>query len=323
MKFIDYLFKKIEFNPNQGYAMFYYRNGETFNKCFGKVKDSDSDDITFDSNFRLASVSKQFIAFGIVKLVHEGKLTYQTNIRYIFNDLPTYFDHITIKQVLNHTSGIYDYENMEHDENVQISDEDVFAFLKKTQTTYFEPGSKYQYSNTGYILLGLIISKVTNRELNEYIETEIFKPAKMDNSKVNLEGITKISNRAYGHIINNDNYIVKDQYWCSATIGDGGLYSSINELKRWCKYLNNSAEFKDMKVPNIVGNYDEYGLGIRIVKVKDKEFYFHSGSTIGTNTLLLFSVDLDLCFLFLTNINGFSTTKIKELFVEYLLSEDC
>ena len=182
---------------------------------------------------------------------------------------------------------------------------------------------KYQYSNTGYILLGLIISKVTNRELNEYIETEIFKPAKMDNSKVNLEGITKISNRAYGHIIDNDNYIVKDQYWCSATIGDGGLYSSINDLKRWCKYLNNSVEFKDMKVPNIVGNYDEYGLGIRIVKVNDKEFYFHSGSTIGTNTLLLFSVDLDLCFLFLTNINGFSTTKIKELFVEYLLSEDC
>ena len=78
-----------------------------------------------------------------------------------------------------------------------------------------------------------------------------------------------------------------------------------------------------MKIPNLVGNYDEYGLGIRIVKVNNNEFYFHSGSTIGTNTLLLFSVDLDLCFLFLTNINGFNTTRIKDLLVEFLMNEEC
>ena len=137
MKFIDYLFRKIEFNPNQGYAMFYYRNGETFNKCFGKVKDSDSDDITFDSNFRLASVSKQFIAFGIVKLVHEGKLTYQTNIRYIFSDLPTYFEHITIKQVLNHTSGILNYESMQHNEDdPQLQDDDIITFSYERNKSY-------------------------------------------------------------------------------------------------------------------------------------------------------------------------------------------
>ena len=323
MSVIEQLKQGLIKHPNQGYALYLYNNGLVYKDVNGKVEDENSDDITFDSCFRLASVSKQFIAFAIVKLVNDNLLSYETTVKELYPQLPEFFNNITIKNLLQHTSGIYDYENMEHDENVQISDEDVLTFLKNTKTTYFEPGSKYQYSNTGYILLGLIISKVTNRELNEYIETEIFKPAKMDNSKVNLEGITKISNRAYGHIIDNDNYIVKDQYWCSATIGDGGLYSSINDLKRWCKYLNNSVEFKDMKVPNIVGNYDEYGLGIRIVKVNDKEFYFHSGSTIGTNTLLLFSVDLDLCFLFLTNINGFSTTKIKELFVEYLLSEDC
>ena len=323
MKFIDYLFKNIQFNPNQGYAMFYYHKGEVFNKCLGKLKDKDSEEITLDSNFRLASVSKQFIAFAIVKLVNEGKLAYQQNIKSIFTDLPDYFENITVKHLLNHTSGIFDYENVEHDENIQISDGDILTFLRNTSETYFTPGSKYQYSNTGYILLGLIISQISKRELNEYIETEIFKPSKMYNSKVNLEGITNISNRAYGHIMEKDCYIVKDQYWCSATIGDGGLYSSINDLKCWCKYLNSSKEFQEMKIPNLVGNYDEYGLGIRIVKVNNNEFYFHSGSTIGTNTLLLFSVDLDLCFLFLTNINGFNTTRIKELLVEFLMNEEC
>ena len=65
-----------------------------------------------------------------------------------------------------------------------------------------------------------------------------------------------------------------------------------------------------------------YITSIRIVKIKDKELYYHSGSTIGTNTLLLFSADFDLCLLFLTNLNGFSTTKIKELLVEYLENEE-
>lgn len=322
MKFIDYLFNKISLYPEQGYALFYYEKGEMFERCNGKLNGSNSDDISFSSNFRLASVSKQFIAFGIVKLINDGKLTYTSSILSIFPELPSYFKDITIKHVLNHTSGIYDYENMDHDDNIQIHDNDIITFLKETKETYFTPGTKYQYSNTGYILLGLVISKVSNRDLAEYIETEIFQKANMNYSKVNYEGFTEISNRAYGHILLDNKMVMKDQYWCSATIGDGGLYSSINDLKKWCKYLYFTKEFIDMKVPNLTGNYDEYGLGIRIVKIKDKELYYHSGSTIGTNTLLLFSADFDLCLLFLTNLNGFSTTKIKELLVEYLENEE-
>ena len=96
---------------------------------------------------------------------------------------------------------------MEHDENIQIVDEDIIDFLLTTDKTYFEPGSTYRYSNTGYILLGLIVSKVTNRALNEYIETEIFKKALMFNSKANIQGKTIIDKRAYGHIIDNEKVI--------------------------------------------------------------------------------------------------------------------
>lgn len=318
----DLLLKDMIIHEQQGYALYCYHDGHIIEECKGKLKEEDSKNINFDSNFRLASVSKQFIAFGVVNLINEKRLTLDTCILDVFCDLPNYFKDITIKHLLNHTSGIYDYEDMDHDENIQIVDNDIINFLKTTGITYFTPGSTYRYSNTGYILLGLIISKITGRELNEYIETEIFKKANMLSSKVNIEGKTMIKNRAYGHIIKEDKLIVKDQYWCSATIGDGGLYSSINDLKKWVKYLIKTENFKLMKQPNYINNndYNEYGLGIRIVDVNGKELIYHTGSTIGTNTLLLFSLDLNLCVLFLTNINNNSTTKIKEHLVEYFIN---
>ena len=307
------LTKNIIVNENQGYAFYFYNNGKIIEKTNGVVKEEQSEKITFDSNFRLASVSKQFIAFAIVKLIKENKLSYDQNVKTIFNELPFYFEKITIKHLLNHTSGILNYEDMSHTDE-QIHDEDIIKFLKTTDKTYFEPGLTYKYSNTGYILLGLIIKKVSNRDLVDYIENEVFIPAKMYESKVNIEGATNIKNRAYGHILNDDKLVVKDQYWCSATIGDGGLYSSVNELKKWVKYLLTTKEYQDMKIPNYINeeSYNEYGIGIRITKVNDKEIIYHCGDTIGTNTLLLFSVDYNICLIFLTNLNNINTTTMKE-----------
>lgn len=322
MKIFKILTKDVLLHSGQGYALFYYHQGQVLENVNGKVSDKDSDNITFKTNFRLASVSKQFIAFGIVKLIQNNYLSYHTNIKEIYPNLPEYFSQITIKNLLNHTSGIYDYENIPHnnDDDLQILDQDVFDFLKTTNATYFEPGTKYRYSNTAYILLGLIIEKISGFTIGEYL-AEVFKEAGMINTKVNYQGKTNIKNRAYGHLIDNNNELfVKDQYWCSATIGDGGLYSSVNDLKAWCKYLAKSQEFKEMKIPNYIGpsEYNEYGLGIRIIKVNDKEIFYHCGDTIGTNTLLLWSEELELCLIFLTNLGNIDTSIMKDNLISLL-----
>ena len=97
-------------------------------------------------------------------------LDYDTTIKEIFNDLPEYFNKITIKHLLTHTSGIYDYETTPHkDDDKQILDRDILTFLQTTTQTYFEPGSKYQYSNTGFILLGLIIEEVRKEKIAIYL----------------------------------------------------------------------------------------------------------------------------------------------------------
>ena len=315
MTLLEKLISNIVVHPEQGYALYCYNNGEIVEKVNGKTKESNSDDISFVSNFRLASVTKQFIAFGIVRLINKGLLSYDTIIKELYPELPDYFNKITIKNLLNHTSGIYNYEDIPHKEDdPQIQDDDIIPFLEKTDGTYFETNTIYRYSNTAYVLLGLIIKKISKMSLGDYYDL-IFKEAGMNNSIVNYQGITDVKNRAYGHLLNEQNELyVKDQYWCSATIGDGGLYSSVNDLKKWCKYLFESNEFKDMRVPNPLKSDDTtaYGLGIRVININGKELFYHCGSTIGTSTIVIFSKDFNFCLIFLSNLGNINTSGIKE-----------
>ena len=105
---VEKLLKNVIIHKEQGYALYFYNNGEVLESVNGKVKEKNSESITFKSNFRLASVTKHFIAYGIVLLIKKGLLSYDTKISSIFTDLPNYFNKITIKNLLNHTSGIYD-----------------------------------------------------------------------------------------------------------------------------------------------------------------------------------------------------------------------
>lgn len=320
MNVLEKLKQNVVRHKDQGYALYFYNNGEEYKEVNGKVSDSLSDDITFDSCFRLASVSKQFVAYAIVQLIKENKLSYDTTIKSLYEELPDYFNNITIKNLLQHTSGIYDYEDMEYDRTKQLQDIEIIDFLKTTDKTYFTPGETYRYSNTAYILLGLIVGKVSNMEIKDYIEQNVLYKAGMYNSYVNIQGVTKIKNRAYGHVLENNELVVKDQYWCSATIGDGGLYSTINDLKKWVKFLANSEIYQEMKIPNYINeqSYNEYGLGIRIIEVDGKEIIYHCGSTIGTNTLVLFSEDYNLCLIFLTNLNVIDTSIMKDNLVNLI-----
>ena len=299
-------------NPEQPYIIYFRYGKDTYKNS----KDYDNA-INENTNFRLASVTKQFIAYGIISLVDDGKLAFETTIDQIYPELPLYFQAITIKQLLNHTSGILDYEEfLEKDyQEHQLLDKDILDFLKNTDHTYFAPGAKYRYSNTAYILLGLIISKISGKTISAYLDNLIFKPLKMDLSLVNIQGKTKIPNRALGHIIKDGKIVMQDQYWCSATIGDGGIYSNVTDLIKWLEHLkanynklSNTMFNRSIKT----GPNSFYGMGMRIVDLEGGTIYTHSGSTIGTNTLIAFSLDFDFELIFLTNLGPTETDKIRE-----------
>lgn len=307
----DSLLKGLVVDPYQGYAFYYRNKDEVIEEYNGFESVNTKKPIRSNSCFRLASVSKQFIAYGIMKLVENKLLSYKTTLYSLFNDMPEYTKKITISHMLYHTSGLYDYENMPHTDE-QISDYDVLDYIRETNDTYFKPGEKYQYSNTAYVILGLVLEKTTLARTDFVLEDLIFKPLKMLNTKANYEGETKFENRAYGHIKKRGKFVQKDQYWCSATIGDGGIYSNIDDLKKWLYYLHTTdykTLNKTMFKPNIIGDVNtEYGYGIRNRVIKGYNVVYHCGSTIGTRTIIGFIKELDVEFIFLTNIDGIETS---------------
>lgn len=317
------LLENIVIDNEQGYAFYYEDERGKVEAYQGYQSDTSSNMINSDTNFRLASVSKQFIGLAIYELIKSGKLSYDTCVNDIIN-LGKYAKDITIKNLLTHTSGILDYEDMDHTEE-QIHDIDVVKYLQRQDHVKFSPNSEYSYSNSAFVLLGLIIEKVSKRKINEYIESEIFAHIGMNDSKVNIQGVTDIKNRAYGHQYVNGELVVKDQYWCSATIGDGGLYSSVTDLKKWLDYLmslykNNQAKYADYFKANILNNGEnsEYGFGIRHIVRKGIDIIYHCGSTIGTNTIIGFIPSENKKFIFLTNFDGIDTSKFIDNLVKII-----
>lgn len=309
------LLKGLILDPYQGYAFYYREKDKVIEEYSGFETVNTNKPIRENSCFRLASVSKQFIAYAIMTLVEENQLSYDTTLYSLFNDMPEYTKKITIDHLLHHTSGIYDYEDMPHTDE-QIDDYDVLDYIRETDGTYFEIGSKYQYSNTAYVILGIIIEKILYLKAGLYLDQIVFSKLGMNDSKVNYQGETVFENRAFGHVLKDGKLIEKDQYWCSATIGDGGIYSNMVDLKKWLKYLSVTDYDrlkKTMFKPNIINGVNtEYGLGIRIKNIKGHEVIYHCGSTIGTRTIIGFIKDLDIEFIFLTNIDGNGSDKLIE-----------
>ncbi len=316
------LIKGIVNDSYQGYAL-YFKYKDIIVEEFSGFKNINSFEmINSKTNFRLASVSKEFIAYGILTLIDKNMLKLDDCLYDLFDNMPTYTKNIKVSNMLCHTSGLFDYEDMEHTDK-QVSDNDVLNYIRSTNNTYFTPGEKYQYSNTAYVLLGLIIEKVSGVKLGKYMLENVFKKANMIDTCVDYEGITKINNRAYGHILCDGKLVMKDQYWCSATIGDGGIYSNINDLKKWIKYLRSidnypyNLMFKTNYDNN--GNDIMYGYGLRCKKVLNKyDIIYHCGDTIGTNTILGYINDLDIEFVFLTNKGGINTELFKTNLENYL-----
>ena len=307
------LLKDVIIDSYQGYAFYYRKKDQIIEEYSGFESVNTFTPIKDKTCFRLASVSKQFIAFAIKTLIDEDKLSMNTTLYSLFDNMPEYTKNISVANLIYHTSGIYDYEDMDHSDE-QISDEDVLNYIRTTKDTYFEIGSKYQYSNTAYVILGLIVEKVSGKKIGEYMD-EIFTKLGMSYTKVNYQGETVFPERAYGHIYVDGKLVEKDQYWCSATIGDGGIYSNVLDLKKWLEYISQEKylEFKqDILKPNILPNGvdSEYGYGIRIKKHNGIEIVYHCGDTIGTNTIIGFIKELDIEFILLTNINGIDTSKL-------------
>src|SRR6266576_6736626 len=207
---IDAIFSRVTSSNAPGLAVLVRKNGSTvFARGYGVRELRTKAKIDAHTNFRLASFTKQFTAMAIMLLVHDGKLRYDETLPEIFPDFPAFGKTISIHNMLNHTSGLPDYEDLmdaaEKSKGTiwtpekQIQDADVLELLKKETNGKFAPGTSWSYSNSGYVVLGLIVAKVSGNTYGEFLQTRIFAPLKMNHTIAFQQGKNEAGNRAFGH----------------------------------------------------------------------------------------------------------------------------
>ncbi len=253
---------------------------------------------SIETNFRLASVTKQFTAMSVLILRDRGSLSLDDPITDFFPEGPALWRSITVRHLLTHTSGLVDYEDvMPETTSVPVLDKDVLRLVKGIDTTYFVPGSRYQYSNTGYALLALIVERTSGLTFAAFLRKEIFDPAGMTHTVAFENGISTVDRRAYGYSPepgSASGFLRTDQSVTSSVLGDGGIYSSVTDLLAWHRILLSErlvsrATMDEAFTPHTTSDDGKvrYGYGWMVEEMEGMKALTHSGSTIGFRNFII------------------------------------
>jgi CubicO group peptidase (beta-lactamase class C family) len=276
-----------------------------FRRAFGFADLEARTPATPATNYRLASMTKQFTAASILLLAEDGRLTLDDPVRKWLPSLPAAANDITLKHLLTHTSGLIDYEDlMAEGTTQQVHDADVLHLLEAENRTYFAPGTQYRYSNSGYSLLALIVGRCSGKDFAAFLRERIFKPLHMQNTVAFEEGVSTVANRAYGYSFVKNSWMRTDQSLTSAVLGDGGIYSSIDDLAKWDAALYDNRLLRKESLRSAFAPATktddpavEYGFGWRITG----ESLWHSGETMGFRNVIVRFPAHQLSVVVLTN----------------------
>ncbi|WP_299823542.1 serine hydrolase domain-containing protein [uncultured Pontibacter sp.] len=311
-----------------GAALLLSLGGELlFEKGYGCANLGTSESITPATNFRLASVSKQFTAMCVQLLQQQGLLTYEDKLYGYFPALIHFGGDISINHLICHTSGLPDFEEfVEDDRQEQVKESEVLRITAAQPRLYFKPGSQYRYSNTGYVLLALLVEKVSGMPYAEFLQKYIFEPLDMANT-VLYEAGKRIPNRAIGYARNAaGEVILSDQSACSATKGDGCIYTSVHDYLKWHEALLTNDAFKlDATLENIsttIGNNPgwRYGMGwFYANRSNGSHEFYHTGSTCGFSNLVIRVPESQLLVACFSNIadNPYLLTSLIDVLQQY------
>ena len=236
---LDSLFQTVFKNGEPGGAVLLVKNGQIiYKKGFGIADIQTNEPITSKTLFNIGSASKTFVAYGILKLAQEGKLSLDDDLYKYFPDFkdPAIAKKIKLYHLLTHTSGLPDSRKVEEDSVFYLTakDEENFAPIKQTEKLNFEPGTQFQYSNPAFNGLALVIEKLTGGKWQDYISRIIFQPAGMKHSTI-TDGAHPEKGVSHGYLSDGKKFIEKDygEEPTFAAAGNGGVWSSVEELWKY------------------------------------------------------------------------------------------
>lgn len=283
-------------------------------EAFGWENHEQKDSLTLESSFQLASVSKQFTAAAILLLVQEGKISLQDSIRRFFPELP--YTNVTLHHLLSHRSGLDKYTNICDNyfrekcvdpPSHYTNDSVISLFSRISVRAIHHPDEKYDYSNTGYVLLAAVVEQVSGQPFHRFLKTNFFEPLGMTHTWVNGDG-QEHAHRTRGYYKSWNRW---DDGFLDEVTGDKGVYSSVHDLFLWDRALRNGVIIHhDLLAKAFTGYSDEltgkktwnYGYGWRTVDFPDgARAVFHNGWWHGYTSCFYRGISDDVTIIILCN----------------------
>lgn len=289
---VDQIFSDWDTKDGPGGSIGIIKDGELiYSKGYGLANLEYEIPNSASSVFRIASTSKQFTAACIILLAEKGLLNLQDDLKRIFPDFPAYANEITISHLLNHTSGIRDYLQLAYlkglGEDDHYVDEELMEWLVNQFDLNFPPGDEFLYSNSGYWLLGQIVEKVSGMNMAEFAQQEIFEPLGMTQTHFHNDHTRVVKQRASGYMPGES-----DKFKINMTtldmIGDGGIFTSVNDIKKWDDAFYDRSVLSDsfwnmMTTPGVLNNGEaiDYAAGLFISEYNGLKTISHGGAFVG------------------------------------------
>jgi CubicO group peptidase (beta-lactamase class C family) len=306
----DFVQAQLKEHKIPGLALLVMKNGEVVKQQgYGYADLEFNVPVTADTLFQSGSLGKQFTAAGILLLVEDGKLRLDDRLSMYFPDAPAAWHRITVRQLLSHTSGIKDYESADvFDYRKDITDEELLKAVQELPLE-FEPGSQWNYSNSGYVILGLLTSKLAGKHWSDFQAERIFKPLGMKTTRVISERDI-IPNRASGYQLKDG--VIYNQDWVSPSynyrFADGALYFSVKDLAEWERALEKGTfmspgHFADWWTSAHLTNGGRYpyGFGWFLTEQRGQPVIAHTGSWQGFTTAIWRYPAQNMAVMVLTN----------------------
>jgi CubicO group peptidase (beta-lactamase class C family) len=317
LKKIDHLFEYWDHPYSPGCAVGIIRNDSLiFGKGYGMANLEYDIPITPATIFHMASVSKQFTAFSIVLLARQGRLRLDDDIHKYLPWFPDLKEKITIRHLLNHTSGIRDQWQLLAIAGTTLNDvitqDQIIKLLSRQQALNFKPGEEYSYSNSGFTMLAEIVRSVTGQTLRQFTDSAIFRPLGMNDTHFHDDCTEIVKGRSYSYD-KVDNTHFTNSILSYSNAGATSLFTNLNDLSKWVMnfYDHKVGDQQDIDQLTQKGRLNngkeiDYALGIGIIDQKGWKGFAHSGADAGYRTILAVFPDMKLGFLVFSNLGDFN-----------------
>lgn len=327
---VDQLMARYERQDAPGGVVGVVRNGElVFARAYGMANLTHDVPFTSGTLSNIGSTSKQFTAFAIALLAHRGALSLDDDIREHVPELPE-FDHtVTLRNLLTHTSGYREFLNTlalagrRIDQGDHIERDELIRIVQRQPELQNEPGTEWNYNNTGFGLLTLVVERITDQPFPEWMEENVFEPLEMEHTVVRAHPRQIIPNSAQGYVP-ADGGGWREAGDLGAAMGAGGIYTTVADLARWIDNLETARLGGEDVIETMTtrfvltdGDTTDYGLGLMIDEHRGVRRIHHGGADIAHRSMLAYYPALDGAIFTLSNNATFSGNipwKIAEAF---------